>query len=171
MTTARSNSKTETLANLARRAAEIAANSTLQSINLAKIEGGLIPVDDTPDEADLGLHMEHRASYEFIPENDEAPPVLVVTLSFDVAIRAEASHQPVFQVRVVFNASYALNRGMPDEAANSFDAFAQTNSVIHAWPYFRELVQSILWRSGLPPFPLPLFRITDQPVRTDPRSS
>lgn len=44
-----------------------------------------------------------------------------------------------------------------DEVA--LKAFAETNGIFNAWPYFREFVQSSFVRMDLPPVLLPLYRI------------
>ncbi len=40
------------------------------------------------------------------------------------------------------------------------EAFARTNGVYNAWPYWREFAQSMTSRMGLPPLTLPVFRLT-----------
>ena len=42
---------------------------------------------------------------------------------------------------------------------NNFEAFAQTNGVYNAWPYWRELVQNTIARMSLPPLTIPVFRL------------
>jgi preprotein translocase subunit SecB len=46
------------------------------------------------------------------------------------------------------------------------DAFAKTNAVFNAWPYWREFVQSTTVRMGLPPLVTPVFRFPTQPPPT-----
>jgi preprotein translocase subunit SecB len=41
----------------------------------------------------------------------------------------------------------------------NLDVFGQTNGVFNAWPYWREFVQSITTRMGLPPLTLPAYRL------------
>ena len=42
---------------------------------------------------------------------------------------------------------------------NNFDAFGKTNGIYNAWPYWREYVQNIISRMGLPPLVIPVFRL------------
>lgn len=44
-------------------------------------------------------------------------------------------------------------------SATDLTRFANVNGVYNAWPYWRELVQSVSGRMGLPPLVLPVFRI------------
>jgi hypothetical protein len=148
------------LKELAFRAAPIAQNSSLLEVNLRSLEARL--EDEPVEPADLELGAVHRVERFFTPENEKDPARLSVRVHFLVEVRTTAAKAQVFGLRAAFDARYQLNRGMPTEAEAMLDAFAQTNAVIHVWPYFRELVQSTLWRTGLPPFPLPLFRITDE---------
>ncbi|MBW3600398.1 MAG: hypothetical protein KY475_24430 [Planctomycetes bacterium] len=41
----------------------------------------------------------------------------------------------------------------------NFDAFAERNGIYNVWPYWREFVQSITARMGLPPLTVPVFRV------------
>ncbi|MCG3190805.1 MAG: hypothetical protein DIJKHBIC_00025 [Thermoanaerobaculia bacterium] len=48
----------------------------------------------------------------------------------------------------------------PDEPGrNFFQAFANLNGKLNAWPYFREFVQSSSARMGLSPVVVPVFRV------------
>lgn len=39
-------------------------------------------------------------------------------------------------------------------------AFGEMNGIYNAWPYWREYVQSVTVRMGLPPFTVPVFRLS-----------
>jgi preprotein translocase subunit SecB len=41
----------------------------------------------------------------------------------------------------------------------NFDAFAQSNGLYNAWPYWREFVQNTVARMNLPPLTIPVFRL------------
>jgi hypothetical protein len=57
-----------------------------------------------------------------------------------------------------FEADYELNEGFePDEP--QIKAFHEGNAVFNCWPYFRELVQSAIARTGLPPPAVPFLRL------------
>lgn len=42
---------------------------------------------------------------------------------------------------------------------DNFEAFAQSNGVYNAWPYWREFVQNTVARMNLPPLTIPVFRL------------
>lgn len=57
----------------------------------------------------------------------------------------------------IFYSGENLNE-LPDE---DFNAFAKTNGVYNAWPYLRELAQSLSVRLGAPIITIPLLRVND----------
>lgn len=69
-----------------------------------------------------------------------------------------ASDDRAFWVHCTFELKYALPEGF-SASSDELAAFAETNGVFNAWPYFREFLQSSMARMGLPPLYLPLFRV------------
>ena len=64
---------------------------------------------------------------------------------------------------VAVNVSFELTYRVPDNIATTEEqlaAFANVNGVFNAWPYFREFVHASLSRMGLPPFILPVYRVS-----------
>ena|SRR5208282_717235 len=57
-----------------------------------------------------------------------------------------------------FDLSYAVPHAKKFSATD-LTRFANVNGVYNAWPYWRELVQSISVRMGLPALVLPVFRV------------
>lgn len=148
------------LLELARQAAGIARNSHLQSINMRSLHVDLLS-DPSAEAREVALENQHRVEHFFTPETTESPAFLRVRIHFNLLVRDVERAEELFRLGVVFDAEYALNRNMPPGVAESLNAFSATNAVLNVWPYYREVVQSTTWRMGLPPFPLPLFRITD----------
>jgi hypothetical protein len=63
---------------------------------------------------------------------------------------------------LAIRASFALDYELPPSAGfeePQLRAFAMTNGVYNAWPYWREYVQSTTTRMGLPPIIVPVFRL------------
>lgn len=154
---------------LAKRAAPIARNARLLSIELSGIEAKRAngwPNEHPPVDVKVGQSIRHR----FVPESDETPGRLFVDLTFKMKVRPdpEEDEPELASIACTFALTYQLNRGMPDDARDLLPAFAETNSVLHAWPYLREFVQSTTWRMGLPPLSLPLFQIGGPRERTSP---
>lgn len=100
--------------------------------------------------------------HDFAPlgvERQETPCSIAVKLSFALhSVRDdEIEADPVLTVEAVICLVYLLSSldGLDDR---NLAAFAQTNGIYNAWPYWREFVQSTTVRMGLPPVTAPVFR-------------
>lgn len=142
---------------LAKLAAPIARNVRLRSIDLVGIEANRLRADE-PAPADLEIRGGHTIRHHLTPETESTPARLFVEIKFDLKLQ-DANDGGIAKIRATLGLAYDLNRGMPKEAEDLLPAFVQTNSLVHVWPYYRELIQSTAWRMGLPPFPLPLFQL------------
>ena len=74
-------------------------------------------------------------------ENKQKKPDIVIEASFVIMYEAESFE--------------GLRRG-------NFEAFAQSNGVYNAWPYWREFVQNTVARMNLPPLTIPVFRLVPE---------
>lgn len=138
------------------RAAVIARNAHLREINLRRMEVELVA---EPGEGEIPIDIDSDYSQEHALKRPEKGAVaLSIRVHFEVSVRAEK--QVLLRMRCTFQLEYMLNQGMPEGAESDLSAFTATNSMVHVWPYYRELVQSTTWRMGLPPFPLPLFKLS-----------
>lgn len=104
---------------------------------------------------------------------DKTASEFSVVVRGEVTIRDESVNNPESSVRV--NAEFSLTYSYPTDLAptsTELESFAETNAVLNAWPYLRELVQNVSSRMGLPPVTLPLFRVGEagerapKPVRS-----
>lgn len=151
---------TETLEDLAKRAGPIAKNARLDSINIRRVSADLLSDIDLLDDSAV-LSYSHVVEHHFTPGTNDGPGALRVQVSFTVRVDAGIEGHQALDLRCTFDVRYGLPTEVPDAVVPNFGAFAKTNTLIHVWPYFREFVQSMTARMGLPPLPLPLFRITD----------
>lgn len=69
-----------------------------------------------------------------------------------------------FDIDATFILSYSISScdGLNDI---EFNNFAQLNGIYNAWPYWREFVQSITSRMGLPTLTVPVFRFVKSPSK------
>lgn len=80
----------------------------------------------------------------------------------------------MLSIRATFDLRYQLSK-IAECSRQDLTQFANVNGVYNAWPYWRELIQSVSVRMGLPPLTLPVFRIpqpgrqTDRPKARRPR--
>lgn len=98
-----------------------------------------IDVDTHFDPEKLRLSVYPRLSL-LVKEQNAAPE--------DFFLRIEAR----FVITYVVRSDEGLTQ-------TNFDAFAERNGVFNVWPYWREFVQSITARMGLPPLTIPVFRV------------
>lgn len=72
--------------------------------------------------------------------------------------------EPALVIEATFELQYQLDPSEPVEKED-LEHFAYVNSTMHAWPYWRELAQSMTTRMGLRPLIVRTFKI---PSRHDP---
>ena len=90
---------------------------------------------------------------------DESRNILVdVDFRLDARYADENAPQEPLQIRAVFRLTYRADslEGLHNE---NYSAFGETNGVYSAWPYWREYVQSVTGRMGLPGLVIPVFRL------------
>jgi hypothetical protein len=86
--------------------------------------------------------------------------VIVVLPKFSLSLtkgQGEEATQ-MFSIQARFAVTYAISKISDLDPAN-FEAFAKTNGVFNAWPYWREFTQSAIARMGLGAYIIPVFRV------------
>lgn len=128
-----------------------------------------VAVDEVLDrECAILTHVDaHRYSY------DEASARLAVEVTGRVALHESGQPPPpdgankVGRQLLLVTATFGLSYELPKEAPpvemreTLFGAFAFINGTYNAWPYLRELVQSVTTRMGLPGLLIPLYRVPE----------
>jgi hypothetical protein len=82
------------------------------------------------------------------------PPAIMVQISFSL-VGADAEKGDGLRVEAMFGLMY-LTRSPDAVSPEVLAAFSQTVGVQNVWPYWREFVQSMTGRMGLPPLRMPL---------------
>jgi hypothetical protein len=82
------------------------------------------------------------------------PPAVMVQVSFSL-VGADAEKQEGLRVEATFGLMY-LTRTQEPISPDVLAAFSQAVGVQNVWPYWREFVQSMTARMGLPPLRMPL---------------
>jgi hypothetical protein len=91
------------------------------------------------------------------------PNVVIARVAARVDISSEPGADPAVKIQATFVLAYAFSPGVlpvtldPQWVGN----FGRTQAVIHAWPYWREFVQSATTRMGLPALRMPLLYSSD----------
>jgi len=150
-------------------AGKVARNVDLRSVNLryARVEASCEP-EDIPEEASVDL--QYRSSINKRKRRDDPAAVeLAVTVDFKFHVQRQDEDAPsdVILLEAGYLLVYALNPEAELEE-ECFDQFAEVNGPYNAWPYWRELVQSVTGRLGLPGFVLPVFRPAKKELEAPP---
>lgn len=72
----------------------------------------------------------------------------------------QTQEEPLVSIETSFEIRYRLPEGFHVDP-QTLTTFAETNGVYNAWPYWREFVQSMFARMGLPPVVLPVLRVRE----------
>jgi hypothetical protein len=143
------------------RAGLVARQAQLESVTLSRatVESRVDPLAPLPA---LRVEQGYRAGYT---RPDEHPSHVYVAVEFQLSAAGAAGSEPEPDV-VTLHAEYLLvyavqgDEDLPDDA---LEHFADLNGSYNAWPYWRELVQTVTGRVGLSAIVIPVYR---PPVRT-----
>ena len=78
---------------------------------------------------------------------------------FAVTLRVACSDALTFHIEATFLVRYRLAHRAKLASKIELEAFRKSHSVLAAWPYLREFVQTTAARMGFPTDPLPLLRL------------
>lgn len=145
----------------------VAAHVQMMGVALrsASVTSSLDQLNPPPE---LAISQSHRASYQ---RTDDAPERLTVYLDFDFrATNQQDIASPPSEMEL--HATYVLIYSLP--ADQSFDSsalhqFAWLNGTYNAWPYWRELVQSVTGRVGLGAITVSVFRPKVEQMPDEPK--
>lgn len=123
--------------------------------------------------AEPTMEIKHSAWASRNDQNSFVVDVRFLLLIYDgPGQRPEEAEDCELEVPICVEAVFELQYSHPDAASlgdEALLAFAGTNGVFNAWPYFREFAQSSFQRMGLPPTTIPLFRLSPpQPAGQEP---
>jgi preprotein translocase subunit SecB len=130
----------------------VASVAVLESVRLAELHAAM---RGSPD----SLTGEHSYSLDHAP----APPnrlddhTVEVLVTLGLGLRKKGDSEDWGNIRASVVLVYTFEETAPPEG--KLASFAQVNAVYNAWPYLRELVQSLTVRMGMPPLTLPLYRV------------
>lgn len=142
---------------------ELARSADLKNIRVVEFTARLMeqPPDDSP-----------VASVSSKVRTAELPGGFVVEGAFTLEAGPESGEGggSFLELKYRVGAVYEL-RGEALPTAEVLDAFAETNGMIHLWPYFRAYVQQACAQLAIMPIVLPPFRIKPEPLPEPPTGS
>ena len=133
-------------------ASEIAALFEFQRVRLVHCEADLIPTQELAAlRTEIGIQSTgHSQTGEDSRIN--------VDLEFSLKAvdeKQDPNEQPSIAIAVKYQLTYGSN-SVCSLDADHLRVFIQSTAISDAWPYWRELVQAMTMRMGLPPMSLPL---------------
>ena len=149
----------EAEARVAQCAARVAQRYVLQEIFLVDAKISRDPLIESPE----ALSLEHKCDAEFL-KFDEEKDILFIRCNFRVAaFNGEEPSKFVMKIEAAFCTSYVSKPDihMPDDDSSVLTLMhmLQINPISHAWPYWREFVQSMSARMGYPALTVPMLEI------------
>ena len=100
--------------------------------------------------SNMRLDVRHKTSYQI--EDDSHAKVIS-----DYEIVATKTTRKEFAVKI--GCAYRVTLTSESAFSEEFlDIYADVNLQVNTWPYFREFVQSMLQKAGLPPLTLPFLK-------------
>lgn len=135
----------------------VAKHVQIRSIALrsARVESEIDPLAPPKE---LQPSQGYRARYERLGEHNEQ---LRVVMEFEFHAQRlgedEAPHDGVVHLAATYVLDYSLPENL-ELSANALEQFAILNGAYNAWPYWRELVQTVTGRVGLVAITVPVYR-------------
>lgn len=154
-----------------RLASEISKEVELLAVLLksASVESN---VDEGVSVGALDTQQHFRARYEL-----PAPDRIRVYMTFSLSLNEKGEPgKDVLKLIAEYSLSYRVPEGA-EYSAESLQHFSELNGTLHLWPYWRELVHSVVARVGLGSITLPVYRVkarnldeeeTKEPTATKP---
>jgi preprotein translocase subunit SecB len=136
--------------------AKVASQFTLQEVQPIHLEAAL-------DQANIGSEAEIVPEVDIALQTARKPTSprtdFAAIFRFDVTLQTrEESSTAVARIRYHVIAVYSSSES-PDFEDEQLQLFAQTNGMVHVWPYLRAFVQSSCASLGIPAITLPPFRV------------
>lgn len=124
--------------------APLVRRAQLRYLRLRKSESVLLAVPENPSELHQTIQVE-------VGPSDAEPKAICVQATFTLDGRDALRIVATFEILYEYDASIEVT-------TEQMAVFGHLIGVNNAWPYWRELIQSMTSRMGLPSLTLPLFR-------------
>lgn len=142
-------------------AIKISEQVELKEVKLLMSEFSQLP---TADQGEKLFDIDRTVRVEANREKN----MIVVFPSFELKgysdIEKAKHNKPFLKIRAMFALVYEA-KDLSELSDKAFDSFGHANGVYNAWPYWREFVQNVTTRMGLPSLTIPVFRIVSQPPK------
>lgn len=145
-------------------AGRVSRHAQLTTVVLRKADvDARFDVDDPPGELKVDLKYRAEHAGELADVLRERDVKIVVDFKFSMGLDVDGEQTDALAIDASFLLKYEFGeRAEFDEIC--LKHFAEVNGPYNAWPYWRELVQSVIGRVGLGSFTLPVFHPQPQEV-------
>ncbi len=130
----------------------MAALVELLDVRLMETQARCVPAIEEKLPERLRYHVNHECALDRNSKRFAVMLHLIVD-----ALQAGETSEPLLHVEAKFLLAYVV-RDLDDLTDAHCEAFADLNALFNVWPYWREYVQSITTRMGLPGLVLPVYR-------------
>jgi len=148
-------------AELMKKVSEVVPRLEIRDIRLTGLSCQLITAP--PLDQPVNVEMGHKVKADPIAEDS-----LGVKVRFNLAVKGTGEAAPEYlTISAVFQLTY---QGADVKAITEEQrlAFANINAVFNAWPYLREIVQSISGRMSIPSLVVPLLKLPSSQPPAEP---
>jgi len=133
--------------------ARVARKAILEEIYLFEAKISRDSLTMSPE----ALSLEHKCSTKILPSGKDKN-ILPILSNFRVTAFGRKPDKIVMNIEASFCTSYFLE-SFADFNPNDIEHFSKINPIYNAWAYWREFVQSMTTRMGLPALTIPLLKI------------
>ena len=152
------------------RVSEIIGSVQLVDVRVRRVMAEGSPTKAEAREMSVALEHSGRILTKTAEGFDVAADIAVRAFPEEPTGKGRRSRRvpPLLSIEVTVELHYRIPR-IRDFSAQDLSKFANINGVYNAWPYWRELIQNLSLRMGLPPLVLPVFRIPQRQAEDLPR--
>jgi preprotein translocase subunit SecB len=132
--------------------ADVVPSLEIRDIRLVNLSCALTAAP--PSRGAVNIDLGHDVDAKMVDDD-----VLAVQVKYSVkAASRDSKGNPFFNLSAIFQLTYE-GKNLAAFEMEKLKTFADVNGVHNAWPYFRELVQNVASRMGLPPMTVPLLKV------------
>ena len=119
-----------------------------------RVKGLVLDLPACPPRAHQTINFVH-----LLKSGDKKATAVSLKIKLDLSYEDDATKEPAISIMANFVADYSIAENFQDE--KTFQQFQQRVGMANLWPYWREFVQSMTTRMGLPALPIPLLNVTE----------
>lgn len=134
-----------------KQVAAVIPHVEVDDIRLVKLASRL--TDSLPESPHIVVAMGHDVAADVVEG------ILLVQVSYKLNAKvSKDATEPFFDLRATFQLAYQ-GENLASVGKEQWLAFASVNAVHNSWAYWRELVQSVSGRMGIPTLTVPLLKL------------